>query len=558
LRTSVEKPGWWGTVGSTRTVLLGVALLGCGRTPPFAIDDGGDSGDVVDLDPCESDPSSCVSIVTLQRAADILFVIDNSGSMAEEQGTLAANFPRFIEVLEGELVGASYRVGITTTDQRGLRATSCRSRLEEFEGWFNLGPDLEEFYVEEREAGCLSSCGFDSIDLQPTENGDGDVRARPWIERSAGASNLPPGISVAQALQCIGPQGINGDGYEMPLESMRSVLEENVAGFMRDDALLAVVFVTDETDCSQSFEHNAWLREGGWNVYWSYDDHPSSAACWRAGTTCAGGPGTYDTCWAENKDMDGNATGDPDEAVLYPVQRYIDVLNAIGSAKAARGGNSTVLVASIAGVPVGYEDGVELQFADSPLWEFNMEYGIGPGCGHGTEALANPPGIPPVRLRAFSEAFATDRRNMFSICSDDYAIALVQIAEAIERLGARACVPGCATDINEHVDGLQPGCSVIEERADDQGGDRAVEPCVIDNETWHFAREDQTLCYRQLTDGDGSTPWTHDDMSPQCVTRGSNLEFVVERRDGVPVPPGVGVRVDCPLEGPVGDTCLDL
>ena len=31
---------------------------------------------------------------------DILFVVDDSGSMAEEQNNLAANFPQFVSVLE--------------------------------------------------------------------------------------------------------------------------------------------------------------------------------------------------------------------------------------------------------------------------------------------------------------------------------------------------------------------------------------------------------------------------------------------------------------------------
>ncbi len=50
---------------------------------------------------------------------DILFVVDDSGSMAEEQGNLAANFPAFIHILDGFVTetGAplDYRVGITTT-----------------------------------------------------------------------------------------------------------------------------------------------------------------------------------------------------------------------------------------------------------------------------------------------------------------------------------------------------------------------------------------------------------------------------------------------------------
>jgi Mg-chelatase subunit ChlD len=38
--------------------------------------------------------------IAINKDVDILFVIDNSGSMAEEQALLSANFKAFIDVLE--------------------------------------------------------------------------------------------------------------------------------------------------------------------------------------------------------------------------------------------------------------------------------------------------------------------------------------------------------------------------------------------------------------------------------------------------------------------------
>jgi len=46
---------------------------------------------------------------------DILFVIDNSGSMEQEQTNLIANFPNFISVLDAS--GLDYRVAVTTTSR---------------------------------------------------------------------------------------------------------------------------------------------------------------------------------------------------------------------------------------------------------------------------------------------------------------------------------------------------------------------------------------------------------------------------------------------------------
>ncbi len=47
-------------------------------------------------------------------SADILFVIDNSQSMTEEQGRLSANFSSFVDVLSGTF--ADWQIGVVTTD----------------------------------------------------------------------------------------------------------------------------------------------------------------------------------------------------------------------------------------------------------------------------------------------------------------------------------------------------------------------------------------------------------------------------------------------------------
>ena len=83
--------------------------------------------------------------LVVNKDVDILFVIDNSGSMGEEQGKLAGNFSSFISVLEDPAVKANYRIGITTTDNGnpwcGASTTpeagklvfeSCQDRIGEF------------------------------------------------------------------------------------------------------------------------------------------------------------------------------------------------------------------------------------------------------------------------------------------------------------------------------------------------------------------------------------------------------------------------------------------
>ncbi len=488
---------------------------------------------------CIDSPDLCTVELNLRRAVDILFVVDNSGSMGGEQATLAQSFASFVDVLEGQQVGANYRIGITTTAGDGvLRATSCRSRLDDFLFSWAFGD------IDERQRGCLDHCAIDQIDLPD-----------PWVEKSDGQTNLPPGLGMAEVLQCVGPPGINGPGYERTLESMHAALVDQTSGFIRNDALLAVIFVTDETDCSTDDETEYWLRNFG-QVFWTTPDRPTSGVCWQAGVTCLGGPGVYDDCVAEDKGQDGLPTMDEDEAVLYPVQRYIDVLTDIAAQKQLEGGQGEVLLALLGGVPLDYPETGVVVYADSPFPDFNSEYGIGPGCGQGTETIQDPPGIPPVRLQVLAEAFATEERNVFSICSDDYGVALSHIAEAIGELNERACINGCVVDAEPASASLEPDCSLVETFADG-APDQIVPPCVIFDDGWDFPADDVHACSRALTDAEAATPITVDDMSAQCVTIGSNVELTVERREGIPVAAGTAIAVSCQLEAPVGVTCAE-
>ena len=518
----------------------------CGRTPSFipqddAGADGTSTGPMLEESTgepnCADNPEVCVAELSLRRAVDILFVIDNSGSMGGEQGTLARSFGTFIDVLESQQVGANYRIGVTTSDSGGaIRATSCRSRLYEFESDGLFG------YKDERQRGCLDHCFLDSIDL-----------SEPWLEKSNGETNLPDGVTMAQALQCVGPQGISGFGLEAPLESMRQVVLDSDSGFLRNDALLAVIFVTDEADCSMTAENIDWLYTSG-QVFWTTPERASSGSCWKAGVTCLGGPGVYDDCVATDKARDGEPTTAPDLSVLYPVQRYVDTLTELAATKQLEGGQSEVLIAVLGGVPLDYPQTGQIVYADSPDIEFNWEYGIGPGCGQGTETLDDPPGIPPVRLRQFAESFATEGHNLFSVCADDYSVALQDIADAIGEVNTRACVGGCVHDLRYDVPGLQPSCYLAETFADDSP-DLQVGPCLVTEWGWDFPSPDVQVCYRALTDVEALTPNPTDDMSAQCVTVGSNLEIIVERRDGIPVPSGTAVGVRCDLDAPVGMSC---
>ncbi len=139
-------------------------------------------------------------------AVDILFVVDNSPSMEQEQQKVMQGFAAFIfEVMESN---SDFHIGVITTD------------LETNEGGILLDPGIG---------------GQRFID--PSSN-DGDY--------------------AAPFMQLINGVGISGSGWEKGLQATKKALLPHPAGFadtenegfVRPDAALAVIVVSDEDDCS--------------------------------------------------------------------------------------------------------------------------------------------------------------------------------------------------------------------------------------------------------------------------------------------------------------------
>ncbi len=199
-----------------------LALVACGPTAG-AVDGGGGSG--ADADPSRPDARPPVEFVDAAPPEqcdkmDIVFVIDNSGSMELEQVNLADNYPAFIEVLENYDYDLDYRVAVTTT-----------------------GMD----YTYEMT--------IPGVGTMPSSQDGGDNGAllqrcdmtRRWIEHSD--------ATPVETFACASQVGYSGPNDEMPLAVMRAAFDDRISdgtnlGFLREDALLGVVFLTDEDDCS--------------------------------------------------------------------------------------------------------------------------------------------------------------------------------------------------------------------------------------------------------------------------------------------------------------------
>ncbi|MCX4247816.1 VWA domain-containing protein [Paraliomyxa miuraensis] len=493
------------------------------------------------------------------KDVDILFVVDNSGSMAEEQAALAASVGSLIDVLERPGVDANYRIGVTTTDNGNpwcgntspeaglLQMSSCHSRLESFtfEGATTIDAQQEA---------CLDLCPDQWADIEtlPTAvDSSSDTRPRPWLERIDGATNLPKGLTTTQAFQCVGPQGIDGCGFESPLESMwkavrRSQTDDDPGhGFMRNHAVLSIVHVTDEADCSYNSAQESMFLPDGNRVFWSDPEaaSPTSAACWNAGVRCEGS-GTYDDCQPIDRGLDGNevSAADADElAALRPMSRYVEILQTLEDQKQQIFPNHEVLVSIIGGVTsdgsVVYQDAI-----DDP--QFQIDFGIGPGC-EGPNGRA----VPPVRLRELARHFEVEGdRNLFSSCDGDYSFALEAIAEAIADQLEPNCVPACVADTDADTpDVLDPACTVTQEWVTDDG--ELLELEVPECEPEHTLPDGADVCYLAASG---------DELHERCMEQGFNLELQFVRRDGVPRPKNPAISAKCELSDDRARDCPGL
>ena len=496
----------------------------------------------------------------LNRDVDILFVIDNSGSMAEEQARLARNFPTFVGALDE--MGADYRIGITTTDVKhpgctdgptpedgGLVLRSCTDAVADGAFKFN---DTDAAYA------CTDQCKLGADQLRIAPSHDGEVH--PWLESISGVQNLAPGVAMADAFACFGPQGIDGCGYESPLEAMRLAISKARAadgtGFMRDQALLSVVVVTDEADCSSNPAHGDIFTT---NPTFQNDVDPkrTSATCWRAGVACTGEGPEFKECHAEDFGADGTpGVGDPADAVLHPIDRYVEFLDSVRAIDGVEADGPLardVLVSLIAGVPVGYDQGTaEIEYsAAEPGSSQAVNFGVAPGCVN-TEDGSNSTAVPPVREREVAEAFASDdgARNVFSICQDDYSPALEQIAAAVRKALPPACAGTCIEDQDPETDVLEPTCSVSAMFAD--GTTEDIPACEVTDQSWAVPAG-ASVCFYMLVDPDGRTPFKGDDMTlttnedgeqaAACSTDTENLEFKILRVG--PRQPGVAYEAAC-------------
>jgi hypothetical protein len=505
------------------------------------------------------------------RNIDILLVVDNSGSMGPTQAKLSAALDELVTVLEDPRVDANYRIAVTSTDNGldgwcdastidagRLLLSSCLDRPGEFEG------DAGDAF----ELACSDLCSLTNEELEilptATHRSDGQMAVRPWLERLEGQRNLPDTVSTLDALRCIVPQGVDGCGFESPLESQYLAFERSgtpgdpAEGFHRPFARLAILHLTDEADCSVNPEWPVIFEEGGNQVFWSNLslDHPTSGVCWNAGVECESNPFIEGLdCAPANKDQLGQFVEDPEDAVMRPMRRYIDQIVEKQSLVSEILLDRVTILRVIGGIDE--HGGVTYSADDGPIPGFTEEYAVGPGC---VTSGGEPHGaVPPVRLATLVDRF--DGQGS-SICADDLGGAVASFADDIRELFPAVCYWGCAVDSDPTSPGVQPSCEVHQHVP--QVGSRPLLECAkeesgayrwVDGDYVQPSGETE-LCYALRTDASGATATTHDDLATECSESGLNVEVTLARRPGT-LSANALIEVECVPSADYLEDCPD-
>jgi hypothetical protein len=209
---------------------LGAALAaGCDRVPKNA------------LTSCEQ------AVHVLPAQTDLLFVVDDSNSMQEEQENLRQNLAAFIEHLAQSPVPNDFRFGVTTTSVHGTNGMGAY-----FPYW--VAPYDQFTFPIPYPGGTL-------VAIDPGALTDPSLRGKPIYDEHLGYVGNPPAPRILTTAQVTTFEtnvlvGVQGSSKEEPLRAAELALSDRItdgvnAGFLRPGARLGIVVLSDEDDCSE-------------------------------------------------------------------------------------------------------------------------------------------------------------------------------------------------------------------------------------------------------------------------------------------------------------------
>lgn len=425
-----------------------------------------------------------LSMATIPQL-DLVFMIDNSPSMAPKQEKLKLQFPRLIEALRnpGDASLPDLRVAIIDSDlgTGGAYASGACGPNEANQNSF-FG-DMGKFLMPG-----AAACGV------------ADSSAR-WLEYKNGAGSNFTG-DIGTTFACIATNlGTVGCGFEQQLQAyefaLRASMNESQASMLRPGAYLGLVFLSDEDDCSAAMNDGMYgdkaeligesaslrcatrgHRCDGRKLTATPPGYPTSKAFEAPLTVCAA---RTDTC-STAMDGNGTATDTSKPTSCSPLRNVQTVAENLKTLKPHAG--EQLLVSGIFGWPLA-SDTTTYKIAPIPNPNLldtahPLIFDLWPVCYDPDHPPTNPDpstgfdsaaagfgATPGLRMSAFLDEFGANGRK-FSICEADFSGAMSQIGTAIAKKMHNQCVPtafaegkGCTAAV-ELVDGSRTTVAVCD------------------------------------------------------------------------------------------------
>jgi hypothetical protein len=392
---------------------------------------------------------------TINRNVDMLFLVDDSSSMRLTQDNLNRNFPTFMTRLMDPPGLPNIHVAVISSDMGAGDGSvaSCNS----------TGGKQGIFQYTAR--GACTSTGLEA--------------GATYISDIAGTRNYTG--NLPDVFTCIAALGESGCGFEHQFASMLRALgadgqpapQEN-QGFLRPDAYLVIIMITNEDDCSATPGVPLFDTGSNTNIT-SQLGPPANFRCNEFGHLCddgAGMTGIHPNRNAPNADVAAT--------VMYPSCRSNDqegyllsVLDTANRIKALKADPSQVLVAAITGPVTPYTVNWKApSTADTSCGAASCPW---PVIAHSCTASDGSFADPSVRVTEFVNQFGANGITL-PICLDSFSMSLDRIAMLINASLQPPCIN---SPVARKPGGTEYDCTVVSHTSNGLGGtvDATVPAC---------------------------------------------------------------------------------
>ncbi|MBZ0118964.1 MAG: hypothetical protein K8H88_18345 [Sandaracinaceae bacterium] len=470
---------------------------------------------------------------------DLLFMVDNSNSMGEEQASLAAQFPRMIRIL----VSGDFNQDGDNDDDVDFDPVRD----------LNVGVITSDMGTGGFTVPTCARSQFGDDGILRTQGNTGDPSCSPtypsFLNYNMGATG--PIDQFASSFACVAQVGVGGCGFEQQLEATLKAASPNAAQawtagnfnppiffgntfghgaeqtFIRDNSVLGLILVTDEEDCSAAdpeiFNPMSTVYTGDLNL-----------RCFNFA-----------------------------RQAVHPIERYVNGFLQL------RRSAGLLVYAAITGIPVDLapatpDQAVNYQaILDDPRMreevDATMPNRLTPSCNVPGRGLA----FPPRRIVQVAQQLEAGGAGVTvqSICQEDFGPALQSVIRKIANALGQACLP---RQLNRNADGsvdcdvvatmpsgqdcgsLQNGCATCDPVTPDPSC--AACPQLDDNGA-PVISDGRAVCVMRQLVARGAVPsgagWYYDDFSADVTANCSR--FPSQQRIAFTNQPATGteVRLEC-------------